>query len=121
MQTTPLENGTKVLYGAFDHNHNLSENMDYEATIIGYTHMDDDVLHYVLESLNEEAVVKYFIRTHAQVRLDTKLHDYISIYIEEELERMQPHNPVDIRLVGRMGQLRCWIREAVDAHEGGAR
>ncbi len=124
-QTAPYENGTKVLYGPFDHNHNLLD-MDLEAEIIGYTHMtfvkgETDTLCYVLQAPTEHSPVKYFIRTHSQVRLDTSLEQYIGDYIEEELADSYPWNPFDIRLIGRLGQLRCWIKSATEAYEGGAR
>lgn len=85
-QTIPYANGTKVLYGAFDHNSNMSEDRDYEATIVGYTHLDDN-LHYVLEGHSDISDgFKFFIRRHEQVRIDTTLHRYIGNYIELEVE-----------------------------------
>ena len=119
-QTTPLENGAMVLYPVFYGNGDMSENLDHKATIRGYTHFDDD-LYYVLEGYSEESdEVMLFIRSHDQVRIDTSLSQYIGDYIELEVERAGIPG-LNIAIPDRMGRVRRWIAEAIDAYEGGAR
>lgn len=109
-QTKPLDNGTKVLYAVFYGNGEISHNLDHEATIQGFTHLEGDSLHYVLEGYSEGGEKMLFIRPHSQVKVDTTLSQYIGDYIEEEFKR-----------TGHWQSYKRWIVEAIDAYEGGAR
>ncbi len=119
-QQQPYANGTKVLYGVFYMTGPMSEDLDHEATIVGFTHLDDN-LYYVLEADRSEEGCEnmLFIRPHDKVRVDTTLPQYICDYIEDEVERNGTE--FRIKLPGHMGSLRHWIEEAIDAYEGGAR
>lgn len=86
-----------------------------EAMIIGLTQFDDGY-YYVLKSNETEA----FIRPESWMSRNTSLDQYIGDYINEEMHR-HTSDVFDIHLPSNRIRTQQWIREAIDAYEGGAR